>query len=185
MKVVRTIPYRRKREGKTNYKKRLKTLLCGKPRLVIRKSLNNIVLQVIEFQPVGDKILASSSSVELKKLGWNYKRNNLPAAYLTGMLLGKRAAKNKVKNAVLDIGLQTSVNGSKIYAALKGALDTGLDVPHSDKCLPSEDRIKGKHIADYSKNAKSSQFSLYSKNNASPADIIKAFEDVKDKIKGM
>jgi len=32
-----SVPYRRKREGKTNYKKRLKLLLSNKPRLVIQQ----------------------------------------------------------------------------------------------------------------------------------------------------
>ena len=66
------MPFRRRREGKTNYKKRLKLLLSKKPRLVVRKSLKYIRAQIVEFDKKGDKTLASAFSRELKKLGWKY-----------------------------------------------------------------------------------------------------------------
>ena len=62
-----TVAHRRKWTGKTDYKKRMKFLMSDKPRLVIRRSLKNILLQVIEFGPVGDKVLIAASSAELKK----------------------------------------------------------------------------------------------------------------------
>merc|ERR1712010_341038 len=34
---------------------------------------------------------------------------------------------------LLDVGLKRTSTGSKVFAALKGALDGGLDIPHSDK----------------------------------------------------
>ena len=87
-----TVKYRRKREGKTNYKKRLGYLKSENPRLVIRKSLNNVNVQIIAFQSKGDKILASGHSKELQKYGWKNIRSNLPTAYLTGLLAGKKAS---------------------------------------------------------------------------------------------
>ena len=137
------MPFRRRREGKTNYKKRLKLLLSKKPRLVVRKSLKYIRAQIVEFDKKGDKTLASAFSRELKKLGWKYACDNLPAAYLTGLLIGKRALEKGISEAVLDMGLYPSTKGSRIYACVKGALDAGLKIPCSEDVLPSEERIKG------------------------------------------
>jgi large subunit ribosomal protein L18 len=143
------MPFKRRREGKTNYRKRLKLLLSKKPRLVVRKSLKYIRAQIIEFDFKGDKTLASASSEELKKLGWNFACDNLPAAYLTGLLIGKRALEKKIKEVILDAGVYPSTKGSRIYAVVKGALDVGLKVPVDEGVLPSEDRILGKHIVSY------------------------------------
>ena len=68
----RVIPFRRKREGKTNYKKRIAFLTSEKPRLVIRKSLKNITAQIVIYEPKGDKVIASACSAELTKLGWKF-----------------------------------------------------------------------------------------------------------------
>ncbi len=76
-------------------------------------------------------------------------RGNLPGAYLTGLLCGVMVRKGGVKSAVLDTGLQASTKGSRIYGALKGALDAGLEIPHSPDVLPSEERVRGIHIEKY------------------------------------
>jgi large subunit ribosomal protein L18 len=146
--TMRTVPYRRKREDKTNYKKRLKLLLGNKPRLVVRKALKNILVQLVEYSPQGDHILAVANSTELKKYGWTYNRGNLPSAYLTGVLLSKKALATKQKEGILDIGLQNPRSGTRLYAALKGVVDAGLNVPHDPACFPKEERIKGLHIAN-------------------------------------
>jgi len=49
---------------------------------------------------------------------------------------------------VLDIGLAASSPGSRVYAALKGMCDAGLDIPHSEEVYPDEDRLNGAHIDD-------------------------------------
>lgn len=143
------MPFKRRREGKTDYKKRLKLLLSKKPRLVVRKSLKYIRAQIVEFDKVGDKTLVAVSSEELKKLGWKFSADSLPVAYLTGLMIGKKATKKEIKEVVLDSGLYPSTAGSKIYAVVKGALDAGLKVPVEEKVLPKEERIKGLHIASY------------------------------------
>ncbi|MBN2111518.1 50S ribosomal protein L18 [Candidatus Woesearchaeota archaeon] len=186
---IKIIPLKRKRKGLTNYKKRLTLLLSGNPRLVIRKSLKSIMLQVVEYSPAGDKVIVSAHSNELKKSGWKMKGNSLPASYLTGFLLGKKAKDKKVGKCILDMGLYPSVKGNKIYAALKGAVDAGLNVPHAKDVLPPEDRVKGKHIAEFAKNSKGkkehkTQFSGYTKNNINPEEITKHFEETKQKIEG-
>jgi len=144
--------FKRKISGKTNYRKRLKLLLANKPRLVVRKSLKSILAQVVEYGEKGDKILVSAHSSELKKYGYDGNKGNIPSAYLVGLLIGGKAKKKGVKELILDIGLQNSVKGSRIYSVLKGCIDSGLNVPHSKEILPMEDRIKGKHINNFDGN---------------------------------
>lgn len=141
-----TMPFKRRREGKTDYKRRLKLLSSKKPRLVVRKSLKYLTASVIEFSENGDRTLATASSKELKKMNWKYATDNLPAAYLTGMILAKKAAKANVKEVVLDIGLHTATKGNRIFALAKGFADSGIKVPISKEVFPSEERIKGTHI---------------------------------------
>lgn len=143
------MPFKRRLEGKTDYHKRLEILKSKMPQLVIRKSLNYVRAQVTEFDKKGDKTLSSANSKELKKLGWTFSCDNLPAAYLTGLLIGKKSLKNNVNEVILNSGLYTSVKGSRIYAAVKGALDAGLKVPVNEEILPSDDRIKGEHITKF------------------------------------
>ncbi len=145
------VPFKRRLNNKTNYRKRLALLKSGKPRLVVRKSLNHVYAQVINFTPQGDKVLVSAASQELQDMGWNNSTGNIPSSYLVGLLVGKRALKNKINETVLDIGLYSNIKGSRINSVVKGAIDAGLIVPHSEEILPSEDRIKGKHIMDYAK----------------------------------
>jgi large subunit ribosomal protein L18 len=107
-----------------------------------------MIVQVITAKVIGDSTVASSVSTELSNYGWTGGTSNLPSAYLTGYLAGLRAKARGFDNAVLDIGLIPPVPGSKIYGALKGAVDAGLDVPHGEDVLPNEDRLSGKHIVD-------------------------------------
>jgi large subunit ribosomal protein L18 len=185
-----TIAYRRKREGKTDYKKRLKLLLSKKPRLVVRVFLKNITAQIVEYHEKGDKVLASVSSQELKKLGWNYNPKNIPSAYLIGALIAKKAKENKVSEAILDIGMNEPVVNSKVYAVLKGAVENGLKVPLTEDVLPSDERVSGKHIEDYANQIKENQeeynkkFSACIKNNADPIKITSIFQEIKNKIIG-
>ncbi|MBT3303764.1 50S ribosomal protein L18 [Candidatus Woesearchaeota archaeon] len=146
---IQIVKYRRRREGKTNYNKRIKTLTSNKLRLVIRKTNTKIVTQVIKFDIKGDIVKLGVDSTALIKLGWKGSTKNLCAAYLTGYLIGKKALEAGIKEAVLDTGLITSLSGSKIYSALKGVVDAGLNVPCSEEVFPTEDRINGKHIKDF------------------------------------
>ena len=140
-----TVRFRRIREGRTNYHTRLALLSSQNPRLVIRKSNKYITCQIVDYTANGDKVLVSAHSKQLKKLGWKHSCSNTSAAYLTGLMLGASVQKAKVSDAVFDMGLYPSTKGSVIYAALKGAVDADLKVPHSADVLPSEDRIAGKH----------------------------------------
>jgi large subunit ribosomal protein L18 len=138
---------RRHRQRKTDYRRRLKLLRSKKPRIVVRKSLKAIRIQFVEYDPQGDKILVSSLSNELaKNYGWKYSLSTTPAAYLTGLLAGKRAKEKGIEEGVLDIGLYHPTAGSTLFAALKGIVDAGVDCPHDKEMLPKEDRINGVHL---------------------------------------
>jgi len=170
--VIKVLQYRRKREGRTDYKKRLKMLVSGIPRLVIRQTNKNIIVQVVDYADNGDKVIVTCNSTELHKLGWKHATGNLPAAYLTGMLAAQKAKKKNVKKAIVDFGLQLK-SSSRLYAAVKGAKDNGLDIPASEEVFPSADRLSGKHIAAY---AHKGTF------KTSPVDIEKSFHELKQKL---
>lgn len=171
-----TVGYSRKTEGKTDYKNRLLVLKSKKTRLVIRKSLNNINVQFVAFDKKGDRIIVSANSYELsKKYNWKLNKGNIPSAYLTGYLCGIRAKTKNIKEAILDLGLQA--RGERLFAALKGVLDAGIKVPHSTEILPSDNRIYGIHIQEYTKKANKLQFTKFK-----PENIKVTMEDVKNKI---
>ncbi len=144
-----SVPYKRKRGGKTNYKKRLALLKSGKHRLVVRRTNTRIIVQVISFVPEGDKTIISLSNKELSNYGYKNASNNLPSAYLVGYLTGKLALKSKIKEAVFDTGLNISSKGNKLYAVLAGAVAAGLKIPHDSKVFPTENRLKGEHIKGF------------------------------------
>lgn len=183
---MKRVDFRRKREGKTNYRKRIIMLSSHDNRLVARIGGRNIVAQIIQYSEVGDKVVVTAHASELKALGWKYSCSNTSAAYLMGYLIGTKAKRMKIEHAIFDIGLKNSVQKSKIFAFLKGAVDSKLVVPHGEEAFPSEDRISGKHVEELAKlkasNSKS-QFSKYAKAGANPENMSKVFAEVKAKIK--
>ena len=187
---VFNVPFRRKRQGRTYYRKRLKILMSNKSRFVVRRSLKNFQASVIEYSAKGDKVLLTIDSKALVKLGWKGDNGNLPSAYLIGALAGKKALEKGIKDAVLDLGFNNSTKGSRLYAALAGAVDAGLKIPFNPEVLPSKDRISGEHIAKYAQQLESNepmykrQFSNYIKKGINPADIVKHFNEIKVKIHG-
>ena len=154
-KTKYTVNYRRKREGRTDYKKRLNLLKGKTNRLVIRKTNTQIILQVVKYEHDGDRVLLTVNSSSLRKMGWSHSCKNLPAAYLAGLLLSKKASEKKIKKAVLDLGLTSPLKGSKLFSALKGVIDGGLEVPASEEIFPSAQRIQGEHIASFLEKHKS------------------------------
>ncbi len=183
------VPLKRRREGKTNYYKRRKLILSRKPRLVVRILSRTAIVQVIKADPKGDITLASAHSRELLKYGWKGGLKNTPAVYLLGMLAALKAKKNGVIEAVLDIGLHRPTRGGRVFAAAKGAIDAGLKVPASEEVFPGEDRIKGEHIALYSKLLREQnpeeyrrRFSEYLAKGLNPEDLPRHFEEVKENI---
>ncbi len=184
------VKFRRIREGKTRYNKRLKLVKSGKPRLVVRRFSNTILAQIVVYHPDADETIVSASTADLKRLGWKAHGGNVPAAYLVGYLVAKRALAKGITEAVLDIGFATPVRGTAPFAVLKGAIDAGLDVPHNEAAFPSEDRINGEHIAAYAKKLKEEdpdrykrQFSKYLEKGLNPEDLPQHFEEIFEKVK--
>lgn len=136
----------RRHENKTDYKLRLNILKSGKPRLVVRKTNRYIIAQIVESDIAQDKVLVGTTSKALLAKGWpenlSGSLKSIQAAYLTGLLIGKMAKEKKIKEAILDIGMQRNIKKSRIYAVLKGAVDAGLQVPHGAEALPSESQMK-------------------------------------------
>lgn len=174
-----TVPYRRKREGRTNYKKRLAMLKSRTPRLVIRKTNRQIILQIVEYSPKGDKIFCAVQSSSLKKLGWSQSFSSIPAAYLAGKLLSSKAKEKKhnFQELIVDIGLHTPVKGNRLYSAVKGVVDGGLKVNCSEEIFPKEDRMHGKHIEAHAKLNKA----RFTKTN--PEKISEEFKKISQMIK--
>jgi large subunit ribosomal protein L18 len=141
------IDKRRRKENKTDYRKRLILLRGRSPRLVIRKTNNYIILQIVESKHAQDKIIFSVVTKELLKHGWPKENirslKSLPASYLGGLLLGKKAKGLKTR-VILDTGLIPNTKGSKIYAAIKGIADSGVKINFDEKVIPSKERLEGK-----------------------------------------
>jgi large subunit ribosomal protein L18 len=182
------IKFRRRREGKTNYKLRKRLIVSGLPRIVVRKTLKHVIVQLSEPKVDGDIILVSAHSKELIKYGWMGNFNNIPGCYLTGLLCGFRSIEKGVRKAVLDIGLQSPSQGGRIFAALKGIIDAGVNIPHKEDILPSEERILGNHISRYAKELSSKSeegshfFSKYILKGLNPQDLPSHFSSVRKRL---
>lgn len=140
------VGFRRRRQGRTDYRMRKKLISSGIPRAVVRCTAKNTLIQFISFKPEGDVVIATATTMELEKVGWKHATGNIPSAYLAGFMAGKRASKAGIEKAVLDIGLKPPKKGTKVFAALKGMLDAGVEIPHGEEIFPSKDRINGTHI---------------------------------------
>ena len=135
-------PRRRRLEKKTDYKARFALLKSGEKRLVARKTNNYIIAQIVETAQAQDKVLIGITSKNLLEKKWPKEYSgslkSLPAAYLTGFLIGKLALEKNIKSAIFDIGMNRNIHGSRLCALLKGAIDSGLEIPHAPEGLPSD-----------------------------------------------
>lgn len=180
------VAFRRRREGKTDYAARMKLVDVNKSRLVVRISNANVIVQVVNVGKNGDETVVSAHSKELNKLGWLAGNKNTSAVYLTAYLCGKKAVAAGVEYAIADIGLKSPIKGSKVFAAVKGAADAGLEVPYGESIIPGEDRINGEHIAEYAESLDEDElnkkFSQYLARGLQPTDLPQHFEEIKNKI---
>jgi large subunit ribosomal protein L18 len=182
------VKLRRRREGKTDYHARKAMVISRKPRLVPRFSAKNVSIQIISSKVKGDEVIAASHSKELKKkYGWKAPTGNIPAAYLTGLICGFKAGNKKVKDAILDIGLINPSKGSKIFAALRGVIDSGIEIPYDENKI-IEERLEGKHIAAYGSSLETNseeykaRFAKYIEQKIPPKDLPEHFSKIKLKI---
>lgn len=179
---------RRRREGKTNYKKRKIAIMRKLPFVSVFFGRKNIFVQISSAQKEGDRTLVATHSRELIKYGWLGSRKNIPAAYLTGLLTGLKA-KDKVEQTFLYIGLKRFQHNSRLTALIKGLLDAGVSIPADKEILNSEENIKGKHISDYANLLLSSDKAMYEKRFSgmiskgfNPQILPEHFEEVHSKI---
>lgn len=141
------VPFRRRREGRTDYRIRLKLLKGDTTRAVVRFSHRRVDVSLVAYAPEGDRVVARADSFELSRLGFPpTSRASTPAAYLTGYLAGLRAKAVGTEEAILDLGLRHPSPGGRALATLKGLLDAGVDVPHGETTFPPADRLNGTHL---------------------------------------
>ncbi|KAJ8957598.1 hypothetical protein NQ314_006524 [Rhamnusium bicolor] len=156
------VKFKRRRQGKTDYYARKRLIVQDKNkyntpkyRLIVRLSNRNVTCQIAYSRIEGDKIVCAAYSHELPKYGVKTGLTNYAAAYATGLLLARRLC-------YLDVGLQRTSTGARVFAAMKGAVDGGLNIPHSTKRFPGYDgesksfnaevhrsHIFGNHVAEY------------------------------------
>ncbi|XP_027084802.1 large ribosomal subunit protein uL18-like [Coffea arabica] len=189
------VPFKRRREGKTDYRARVRLINQDKNkyntpkyRFVVRFTKKDIIAQIVSASIAGDLVLAAAYSHELPHFGLEVGLTNYAAAYATGLLLARRVLKKlemdeeyegnveatgedysvepgdsrRPFRALLDVGLIRTTTGNRVFGALKGALDGGLDIPHSEKRFAGFDKetkqldpevhrkyIFGGHVAAY------------------------------------
>lgn len=146
MKTIR----RRRKENKTDYLKRLKLLKSGKPRMVFRRTNKYIIAQYVESHEAQDKIVFGVNSKDLLKYGWTESAKgslkSITASYLTGYLAGKTILDKKLETPIVDFGMVQTLHKTKVYAFLKGLIDSGIEISCDEECFPEESRIKGEHM---------------------------------------
>jgi len=201
-----------------------------KYRLIVRTTNRDVVCQVAYSRLQGDIIVAAAYAHELSNYGLNVGYTNYAAHYCTGLLLARRllnkfkldsiyAGQTEVDGAeynvepvddgpapfrcFLDVGLTRTTTGNKVFGALKGAVDGGLDIPHNCKRFPGYDSdgknfdaethanyIFGGNVADYMRYLKEEdsevydkQFSRYIKNGINADDMEELYEKVHEAIR--
>lgn len=163
MSYVHTL--KRIRTHKTNYRKREAMLLGRQNFVTIKISNQNLIAQILEPEILGDKLKVSAYSRELRRYGWKGSLNSLPACYLAGALLGKKALEKGINKAVLYMGNKPFT--SRIAACMKGIVQAGVNIPISTESFPPEYRLNGQHIADYALKIKSEDIDKYNRNFSS------------------
>ncbi|MEK6833050.1 MAG: 50S ribosomal protein L18 [Nanoarchaeota archaeon] len=141
---------RRRKENKTDYLKRLKLLKGEKPRIIFRKTNRYIISEYIESKEAQDKVIIGFDSRKLNEYGWpkdaQGSLKSITASYLTGYLIGKTIIKEKLENPILDSGMNRVLHKNKIYAFIKGLIDSGIKINCKKEFFPEELRIKGQHL---------------------------------------
>jgi large subunit ribosomal protein L18 len=146
--ALRTIKRRRK-ENKTDYKARRVLLTSGIPRIVIRRTNKYFIVQAIESEEAQDRVIATITSKDLIKSGWDVKAGgslkSIPAGYLSGLLMAKKLGKGKY---IIDLGMARTIAGNRVFSVVKGLIDGGLDINADESVFPTEERLNGEHLED-------------------------------------
>jgi len=149
----------------------------SKYRLCVRITNKDVICQVINPKIVGDDCICAAYSHELPKYGIEVGLTNYAACYATGLLCARRLLKKmgldetyegctdpdgemflvehedgpRPFTCVLDVGLVRTTTGNRVFGALKGAVDGGLNIPHSEKRFPGYDREGKEYDAEIHK----------------------------------
>jgi large subunit ribosomal protein L18 len=159
MSYVHTL--KRIRTHKTNYRKREALLISKLDFVTIKISNQNVIAQVLKPEIQGDIVRVSTHSRELRRYGWKGSLNSLPACFLVGLVLGRKALEKGVDKAVLYIGNKPFT--SRIAACMKGIVQAGINIPISSESYPTEHRLNGQHIAEYARKIKTEDINKYNK----------------------
>lgn len=146
-----------------------------KYRFVVRRTCTKFIAQIIFSTMTGDKVLCAAESTELKTMGLTAGLTNYAAAYATGLLLARRLLKQvgladmykgnaKVDGelynvdtdiqdkrpfkALMDVGIQRTTTGARIFGVMKGACDGGINIPHNTKRFPGYKKAKTEIITN-------------------------------------
>ncbi|MFA4953431.1 MAG: 50S ribosomal protein L18 [Candidatus Pacearchaeota archaeon] len=144
---VKTIK-RRRRENKTDYLRRLKLLKSWKPRIVFRKTNRYFIAQYVTSKEAQDKIEFGVNSRILLKYGWPKEASlkTIPASYFLGYYFGRRIIAENLEEPIIDFGMTQTIHKNKLYAFIKGLIDSGLKISCKKEAFPDEERIKGEHL---------------------------------------
>jgi len=238
--------FRRRREGKTDYRARKRLVTQDKNkfntpkyRLVVRISNRYVYCQIAWATIKGDQILCQASSKELPAkygLPGAIGLKNWTAAYATGLLLARRVLKKldldklyegqtevdgedfmvsdpnldkddkepkqpRPFSVCLDVGLQTTSTGARVFGALKGALDGGLLIPHSVRRFPCGEKdghdaellrkyVYGGHVGEYMEQMEEddeelykTHFARYIESDVTNENMEETWQAVYDKIR--
>jgi large subunit ribosomal protein L5e len=231
------VKYKRRRQGKTDYRARLRLVRqdknkynTHKHRLIVRFSARDITCQIVYSTIAGDVVVAAAYSHELPEYGLTVGLTNYSAAYATGLLVARRVltkfgladtykgqeeADGEDYNVeaeegaprpfycLLDAGLKRTSTGSKVFGALKGALDGGLDIPHNEKRFVGYDKgskkldaevlakyIHGGHVEEYMETMQEEEpekyqahFAKYIDAGVEPGEMEDLYKEVHAKIR--
>jgi len=203
-----------------------------KYRFVVRFTNKDIMCQVFSSDITHDICMGAAYSHELRRYGINLGLTNYASAYCTGLLLARRINKKlgldelyegntedvgeyyevepeDERNpfcCILDVGLKPTSTGSRLFGALKGACDGGLDIPHGDRRFPRPKSDGGKdyeadpefhrkyifagHVAEYMNKLKDDdeeaykkQFSRFIKAGIEPEDLEELYKKAHEQIR--
>jgi len=208
---------------------------CKKYRLIVRFTGSRLICQIAYATIRGDMVICQATSTELEKFGVPVGHKNYAAAYCTGLLIARRMLKKQGLDdtfkgkeeidgedyhieeeegdrrpfkCILDVGMQRTVVGHRMWGALKGACDGGLHVPHSNKLFPGfkpaeekgqeaeydaeahKERIFGGHVKDYMEMMQEedptkyeAHFSKFIENDIDADKLEEMYTDCHEKIR--
>jgi len=189
-----------------------------KYRMIVRFTNKDVICQIAYARIEGDVIVCAAYAHELPRYGIKVGLTNYAASYCTGLLLARRLLQKFKMDGIyegvvdangedytvedvdgqpgafrcyLDVGLARTTTGARVFGAMKGAVDGGLDIPHSNKRFPGYDaeskefnaeihrkHIFAQHVAEYmtrlkdeDEDAYKKQFSQYIKLGITPEDM--------------